>query len=222
MRRWIYLLLFVLLLLVVQIIFRFLFRDWKKWKRGVLGFCIAAVLTLFFFHFPVENVFLSFEKPEEAFRYASSAEIDGVLCGKESAMILYSQKNGPASQMIFPMKNGKYKLPDSSDLKCVNSSFMEDGSVLVFGAEGTKDYYVVGDIVTTSDTVPVILDNAGSRFEIQIGKNCTQSTDYLSYTFWAYAFDLKEDYSISVNGQERPLRSMKKARKGLLQHYFLR
>ncbi len=205
MRIWIYLLLFVLLLLVIQITFRFLFKEWKKWKRFFLGLCIAAVLTLFLFDLPVENMILSFEKPEEAFHYTSSAEIDGVLCGKESAMILYSQKNGPASQMILPMKNGKYKLPDSSALKCVVSSFLKNGSILVFWAEGTKDYYVIGDIVTNSGMAPVIIDNAGSQFEIQVGKNYTQITDYISYTFWAYAFDLKEDYSITVDGQEQQL-----------------
>lgn len=205
MRIWIYLLLFALLFLVVHIIFKLIFRDWKKRKIVLFGLCIAAVITFFLFCLPIENVLLSFDKPEEAFRYISFAEIDDVLYGKESAMILYSQKNGPASQMIMPMKNGKYKLPDSFDLKCVDSSFLKEGSVFIFWAKGTKDYYVIGDIATNSDTVPVVVDNAGSQFEVQVGKGYTQISDYISYTFWAYTFDLKEDYSITVNGQEQPL-----------------
>lgn len=205
MRIWIYLLLFVLLFLVVQIIFKLVFRDWKKRKIVFFGLCIAAVITLFLFSLPVENMLLSFDKPKEAFRYISFSEIDDVLYGKESAMILYSRKNGPASQMILPMKNGKYKLPDSFDLKCVDSSFLKEGSVFIFWAKGTKDYYVIGDIATNSDTVPVVTDNAGSQFEVQVGKGYTQISDYISYTFWAYTFDLKEDYSIAVNGQEQPL-----------------
>lgn len=205
MRIWIYLLLFVFLLLVVQIILKFLFRKWKKWRKASLGLCIATALTLVLFNLPIENLILSFEKPEEAFRYISSAEIDSVLCGKESAMILYSQKNRPASQMIFPMKNGKYKLPDSSGLKCVGSSFLKNGSVFVFWAKGTKDYYVIGDIVNNSDRAPVIIDNAGSQFEVQVGKDYTQISDYISYTFWAYAFGIKESYSITVDGQKQSL-----------------
>lgn len=205
MRIWIYLLLFVLLLLGVQIVLKFLFKDWKKWRKASLGLCIAAALTLFLFNLPIENLILSFEKPEEAFHYTSSAEIDNVLCGKESAMILYSQKNGPASQMILPMKNGRYKLPGSSDLKCIESSFITDGSVFVFWANGTKDYYVIGDIVANSDVAPSITDNAGSQFEVQVGKGYTQISDYISYTFCAYAFDLKESYTITINGQEQLL-----------------
>ncbi len=203
MRRiWIYLLLFALLLLVGQIIIKFLFRKWKKWKKVSLGLCVATALTLLLFNLPIENLLLSFEKPEEAFHYMNSAEIDDVLCGKESAMILYSQKSGPASQMIFPMKNGRYKLPDAFSLRCVNSSFLKDGSVLVFWAKGTKDYYVIGDIATNSGIAPVIYDNAGSKFEVQVGKDYTQISDYTSYTFWGYACDLKEGYSITVDRKE--------------------
>lgn len=205
MRIWIYLLLFVLLLLVVQIILKFLFKDWKKWRKASLGLCIAAALTLFLFNLPIENLILSFEKPEEAFHYTNSAEIDNVLCGKESAMILYSQKNGPASQMILPMKNGRYKLPNSFGLKRATSSFLKNGSVFVFWARGTKDYYVIGDIVTNSDVAPSVTDNAGSQFEVQVGKGYTQISDYISYTFCAYAFDLKESYTITINGQEQSL-----------------
>lgn len=205
MRIWIYLLLFALLLLAVQMILKLLFKEWKKWKKASLGLCIAAALTLVLFNLPVENLFLSFEKPEEAFRYTSSAEIDGVLYGEESALVLYSQRNGPASQVIVPMKNGKYKLPSSFDLKRVASSFLKKGSVFVFWAKGTKDYYVIGDIVTGSGAVPAITDNAGSQFEVQVGKNFTQISDAISYTFWAYAFDLKESYSITADGQEQPL-----------------
>ncbi len=204
-RIWIYLFLFALLFLVGQIIIKFLFREWKKWKKVSLGLCVATALTLLLFKLPIENLLLSFEKPEEAFRYMNSAEIDDVLYGKESAMILYSQKNGPASQMIFPMKNGRYKLPDALSLKCVDSSFLKDGSVFVFWAKGTKDYYVIGDIVTNSGIVPVIYDNAGSKFEVQVGKDYTQISNYTSYTFWCYAFNLKEDYSITINEEEQLL-----------------
>ena len=107
MEIWRLLLCFVLCFLVL----RRIRRNRIKRKRAVSVISVVLILCLVSLTavFPVENLFVHFETPESAFRYASSGTVVNTIPGSDSCLVVYSTDSSTYRETIFPMTEQGYQ-----------------------------------------------------------------------------------------------------------------
>ncbi len=200
MRIFLQLALFVLLAAVCFFCFVKFFKRHNRKIKIVLSCLVSAVTVFVLSLFSFENLFLRFDVPEDLFRYLSWNTLEGIAYGEDSCMVVYRSADGSYSQTLFPKENGKYKLPQGSFTKKVSNSFVKGGSVSVYRAAGTDDYYVTGVRTISPGENEEIKDNRNSKFEVRT--NETGVAEYKTSMFWAYLADFDSDYTITTNGVE--------------------
>lgn len=93
--------------------------------------------------FPVENLFLHFDTPEDVFRYTNTGDIYGRIDGDSSSMILYAKKPNVIGEYIVPKSDTGYVIPTYLSSKTVWDSMDSNGVVQVYWQKGTQDHYVM-------------------------------------------------------------------------------
>ena len=93
--------------------------------------------------FPVENLFLRFDTPEDVFHYTSTGDIYGRVDGESSSMILYATSPNTISEYIVPKTDTGYVIPTYLSNKTVWNSMDSNGVVQVYWQKGTQDHYVM-------------------------------------------------------------------------------
>lgn len=88
----------------------------RKTKKGkflsclILIFCAAVVLLVNIF--PVENLWMKFNNPEEIIEYDKKGTADNIIIGKDSCMIVYSTGNQHNGLYFAPKNENNYILPN--------------------------------------------------------------------------------------------------------------
>lgn len=123
-----------------------------------LSVALSLILVSASAVYPVENLFVDFKSPESVFNYTNFGEVNDIVYGKESCMVIYTDRNSSGGHYIIPRSEKGYKIPSFFASKKVSNKFDKDGNFDVYNVSGTNDYYVVGIIL--SDTVePEIIDS---------------------------------------------------------------
>lgn len=200
MRTLFKLLVFLLLAILLFACLCKFFKKYKKWITLLLSCAISALAVYLLFLYPFENLFYQWDSPEELFHYLSWKNIEEVVYGEKSCMVVYQDSKSSHSQIIFPKLDGKYRIPSDSSSEHIATTFVEGGAVMVDQAKGTEDHYIVGNMSVDAGDSRSISDNKGSRFT-------TKTVDtgigrYKMITFWAYIPQFDEDYAITTRGQE--------------------
>lgn len=76
----------------------------KKRIFYVCFFVITLLIYVLLYYCPIENIFISFKTPEEAFSYINNSEIITIIDGNESDLILYKSKDNISG--TIPIKKG--------------------------------------------------------------------------------------------------------------------
>lgn len=108
--------------------------------------------------FPIENFFISFESPSEVLHYYQTGEVDDLIYGNDSCMVIYSQRNHKSGHFIVPSSEKEYKIPSLFSVKKVSHKFDTDGIFDIYNVLGTNDYYLTGTIISNEREI-VIVDN---------------------------------------------------------------
>lgn len=153
--------------------------------------------------FPVENLFINFTSPESVFRYTCSGNIDGIVHGNESCMIIYSKRDGSSSSYIVPKSDGGYKIPRYLDVKTVTSVFDSDGFWKVYRAERANDHYILG-MFYTENTKVSISDSNGRTVETIVENIDEKGVKHV--TCFAYVDDFSNEYYLLIDGKKVSLR----------------
>lgn len=171
-------------------------------RKKILSIVLAVSCTLSFgllTLFPLENYFVSFNSPEAAFNYCYSGEIQDIVEGDSSIMIIYSSNNNTTSFAFMPKDLTGYKIQISFSYDKIYNKLMERGDISIYKVKNTKDHYFVRGAISSVDTEN-ISDSCDSYFRSIIKKipNSTNS-NILTYAF-IESFD--DNYFYFLNNEK--------------------
>ena len=149
-------------------------RSRIKRKRAVSVISVVLILCLVSLTavFPVENLFVHFETPESAFRYALNGTIVDTIPGSDSCLVVYSTDSSTYRETIFPMTEQGYQLPNFYGVKTVFAGEAEGGSHVVLQYSGSNDRYACWVLYSPGVSAEAV-GNSDSAFTIPAGDGKT-------------------------------------------------
>lgn len=192
----------IIILLTVSLILIIRIRKSKILRKKLaviltISLCIVAFLLTMWF--PIENLFIEFSTPEQAFNYGGIGEIQSIDYGKNSCMVVYSQNNDSLASYIIPKHGNGYKLPTQFDQKIVNVVLSKYGNIQVYSLAGTGDYYFIG--VSTSNSKEInISDSSASKIKYTVKSN--NVSDDKTIIYHSYVENYSNLYYILFNGNK--------------------
>ncbi|MCH5352846.1 MAG: hypothetical protein J1E06_05200 [Acutalibacter sp.] len=160
----------------------------------IVYFCYSAV--------PLEEPFLVFSTPEEAFHYKySDYEIRLIIEGSESTQIVSHSEQGRASFVaILPKTEKGWKPEIQWDRKIIShqTSFNSGSMIFLQRYKNTNDYYLT---VTPLLGIDDLHDNKGTVFQSSKGAYSYGKKFPPGY-YCAYFDGMEEDYVLTIDGEE--------------------
>ena len=194
---------------IVIIVIIFL-RILKKHKKGMVNFRIRKIhlpmiilLTIIIF-FPVENIFVNFNTPQDVINYITSKDtICTTIEGENSCMVITEGKDSKSGEIYIICKNdGKYKIPYIWN--CFPRPFAingEFGSFDLYHVWGTEDYYFFGYCTSYNESLE-ISDSRSSVFNIKLNEEIVYANNLKSYTVSFYVKNLPEEYYVVIDNNK--------------------
>ena len=146
-------------------------------------FCVAAVLELI----PYENSFISFDTPEKAIQYYSNNDIENILYGKDTCLVLTSGKSN--TRQILNKKNKGWNIQTEFNIKKTNMKPIGTDYAYILSIEESTDRYIL--VRNVSGKELELYDNLNSEF--------TQAN---TGEYYAYLSDFSDEYILYVDGEE--------------------
>lgn len=145
---------------------------------------------------PFENLLVSFDSPEAAYRYLRDDSIIQVVDGKDTSLVAaqYSQIIPKVDETKDNVKRWKLPLPNATSLK---DKYEHGISVFLYHYKGTSEYYL--GIHTWSEESVQVSDSLASEFAFS---KKTYPQPYLtSVWYFAYIPNPPKDYWVKINDQ---------------------
>lgn len=173
------------------------FNILRKINIIVLGVLILILCTISGL-FPVENYFVTFSTPEEAYSYMNFEKVKLVVEGNKSAFVVGEKDRADYDYLVIPRNQNGWKLGRGVDIKLKEQKIIEGIFVDIYEYKDGDDYYVT--VLDMSGKELEILDSCDSRFIKLSYDNEEIDNNYSSYYASILSFD--ENYWISVNGKQ--------------------
>lgn len=161
-------------------------------KNIIISLIIAAIFCAASYMLPLENSFLSFSSPEEAFNYTNSENVAFVVDGSKSSLVIGEEAKGKYVFLVVPKSDNEWKLGRGIDTKSEGQIIEEDCIVNLYHNKKSGDYYI--DAVNMGEEGIEIYDSCNSSFlffESEPFNSC-----------FANIAQFDENYWISVNGKQ--------------------
>lgn len=171
----------------------------RKKLVSLLIVVLCLVLVSISGMYPIENLFVSFKSPESVFKYTSFGEVNDVLCGKDSCMVICSNQNSSGGHYIIPKTEKGYKIPNYFTTKKVLNKFDRNGNFDVYHVLGTQDYYVVGTILSNMSEQNIVDSRNHPVTHIIIDMGNTETKTVVIYS---YVENFNNDYYLLINGSK--------------------
>lgn len=201
-----YLLIRITICIILFFIVLILLRKRRIIKKGyslifvVLSFVTITTLTYFI---PIENLFINFSTPQEVFKYSTIGNLQKVIFGENSAMIMYSSGTGNDNSLQYiPRDNEGWKIGTSYSHSQVAVASNKDYYINIENIRDTDDFYVVIH-ESFAKNRKEIKDNQNSQFGYREVKNVR--TDTYHYIYYAYVKNIDNNYTISIQGKDIPI-----------------
>lgn len=173
------------------------FNILRKINIIVLGVLILILCTISGL-FPVENYFVTFSTPEEAYSYMNFEKVKLVVEGNKSAFVVGEKDRADYDYLVIPRNQNGWKLGRGVDTKLKEQKIIEGIFVDIYEYKDGDDYYVT--VLEMSGKELEILDSCDSRFIKLSYDNEEIDNNYSSYYASILSYD--ENYWISVNGKQ--------------------
>ena len=171
-------------------------------KRALMITSIVLLMLLMSLTamFPVENLFLHFDTPEDVFHYTNTGDIYGRVGGESSSMILYATSPNTIGKYIVPKADTGYVIPTYLSNKTVWNSMDSNGVVQVYWQKGTQDHYVMVFLgADAADWQVQIFDTNGNLVEVPIARAGHSSFVYFSLPVGEFRLVAKgREFAITV------------------------
>ena len=106
-------------------------RNLKSKKRAVIILIISCmVLCSLSFLLPIENLFVNFKSSEDVFRYYQTGEVNDVIYGVNSSMVIYSKGENSGGHFIVPKTEKGYKIPSLFSVKRTSQKIDSDEALM--------------------------------------------------------------------------------------------
>lgn len=165
-----------------------------------MSFAVAACVLCALATIPVENLFVTFDSPIDAFHYRNSGDVQFIINGTDSTFVVASQNDVNKTTAIIPKSGQGWKIERDFSTETVNNFVADNNVIIVRHYKKTQDYYIE---IGSSNAVE-IWDSKGSEFVCDItstepvlqsnGKN-----DY--YTYYSYINNLNSEYELYIAGK---------------------
>ena len=149
--------------------------------------------------FPVENAFLRFDTPEQAFYYVETGKYDYVVEGENSSMVVYKKDSNTYSQ-IFLLKDEKgYMLNSFYGYALIDRIFDGNHALDIFKVKNTDDYYITGVLVSDASNIELKSDTRDVVCNVFYKEN--------SVIFYAYVKEYADDIYLVCDGEKVELQN---------------
>ena len=188
-----------LICLVVLVV---IIKNSKSSQKRIM-YIISVVISVAFITIlafvPFENMFLSFNSPEEAYGYVNfdKSEVDLVVCG-DGADLVVDDKDGKYEYLIIPHTEGGWKIGLGIDTKMVFSDLIEGFAIEVYQYKNTNNFFV--SVSDTNGGETLITDGYNSQFVALSKENPFQSEAF--FTYYTSISEFNSDYFITLNGEK--------------------
>lgn len=171
----------------------------RKKLASVLACVLSLILVTVSSMYPVENLFVRFKSPESVFNYANFGKIKDVVYGKESCMIIFTNRDGVGQHYIMPKVENGYKIPNQFASKKIFNRFDSSGNFDVYHVSGTQDYYIVGKTLSNSAEQKIVdcYNRPVKNISYSMGKTETKKV-----VVYSYIENFNNDYSLVINGEK--------------------
>lgn len=168
-------------------------------KRLWYIFSLVATITLTTFSalFPLENAFITFSSPESAFNYNNTGNVLLVVNGESTDMVV-AERNDTDVYAIIPKSDNGWKLSVGADTKKIAQNISNGITVHIYRYRNSNDYYIT--VLNTNGGELIVSDNYNSEFYYLTKTNKTLNETF--YTYYAFIYNLNEQYSLTVNGDD--------------------
>lgn len=182
-----------LLILLISILGILKSKIHKKKLWISLAVAVSFIIASASYLVPIENLFLTFDTPEDAYFYTHpNEEVNDVIEGENSSMLVCENTYG----FISNTENG-YKILSAIQAKSIVKTAGKNGFVQVYHVNGTNDFYLWGSAAT--DTLNVkVEDTNGSNIRVSYKKHGSLN----SYTaiFYGYMKNFSLGDPITITG----------------------
>lgn len=167
-------------------------------------FILKAVLIAFIFQFlvslvPFENIFVTFSSAESAFRYANTEQVEFVVEGIKTDLVVARKEENAALLVAVPKTDKGWKLGIGSGLKLTEQKRQNGITVGIYRYKNSNEYYIsIEDILDTDGDPLQISDNRNTNFSYFTNEVATLNTTF--YTYYACVQNINDKYELTVNG----------------------
>lgn len=149
----------------------------------ILTLALTIIVVSLSMWFPVENLFVTFNTPEQAFNYASAGTIESIDYGKNSCMVNYTQLNGAHSHYLIPKSQNGYKLSKQFDDEFVKNISCKYGDISATKYSGTSDYFFFGTYISHENEIH-IADKNGKEIKYTYSDIQGSNDKWIFYHFY--------------------------------------
>lgn len=172
-------------------------RFSSKGRLLIIALTLIITLTTISVFIPIENTFITFSTPESAFHYTNSGEVQLIVEGKESDLVI-GDKNDTDILLIIPKTDNGWKLGLGVHTKKVIRTIESEITIYVYQYKNTDDYYIM--VLDTNGGECQISDTNNSKFYSLRKENSALNKNF--YTYYAYIGNFRDRYTVTVNGNQ--------------------
>lgn len=172
----------------------------RRWL--IIAFVAAIILTTLSALVPIENAFMTFSSLESAYQYTHSGDIQLIIHGETTDFVI-GKKGDTDVYLIVPKTEEGWKVGMGLDTKRVSQTISNEIIVYVYQYKNSEDYYIT--ILDSNGGSSKITDVYNSEFFYLDKMNTALGKTFRTY--YAYINDLKDDYTITVNGNQIKLQN---------------
>ena len=143
----------------------------------------------------IENVFYTFPTAESVAAYACGDDVNCIVDGKSSSLILYTDEDS-YTMMIAPRQKSGYKIGTDIRTKWISNT-LGNGVVYILEYMGIEDHYVC--IMLHSDTSEIsVEDSCNSKFVEFKEENVFGNVEFTDYQALAFIEEYTEGYTVTI------------------------
>ncbi len=157
---------------------------------------ISVVIMVILSFLPLENLFITFNSPKEAYEYYNFNKLDiGLIVeGVDCDFIIGCKKNS-YNYLIVPKTEEGWKIGTGSNTKQIVRKFCDGIIVNIFQYKNTSEYFIT--IFDTNGDELKIVDEYNTKFDFLSQNNEVLEKDFVTY--YAHVLNFDANYSLIVN-----------------------
>ena len=158
---------------------------------------LCMILCTISFLLPFENFIINFKSPEEVFNYCYWGNIEDIVYGDNSCMIIYSKEDNSYSHAIIPKNKNGYKIPNIFSVEKISDKLDKNAWFKIFTVKDTENYYFLGNVNSNEKEIDIYNGN-GEKIKTIYTNNDNSSIKF----FYFYFNNYEDNYYLLVENQK--------------------